>query len=301
MKLGGMQLGLFDWLRPQQAQPPVQNTAEAPPNTQSAANSAPSETSPSIPSQTNYLPVHPQSNRWLEHEGRKFHYHLKRGSRRTIGLQVGSDGLVVSAPRWALVGDIARVVAERAAWAVEKLREARERDEAHMRQKIVWANGVCLPYLGRQIKVVLDPQTRAEGLSHPELVGEMPTLKLRLMPDANEVQIREKVQAWLAKQAKELFAQRLDHYAPRLAVAWKRLRLSQARTRWGSANSQGTICLNWRLIHHALPVIDYVIVHELSHLRVMNHSTAFWDTVASVMPDYKQSMQVLKKETLPPW
>jgi predicted metal-dependent hydrolase len=293
MRLGDLQLGLFDWLLPapsahratRQESQPIQ------PNGSARTHEEP----------VHYQPVHPQANRWIEHEGRRLHFYLRRGKRRTIGLQVGSDGLTVAAPRWALAGDVTQAVVERAAWAVEKLREVRERDELHHRQSIQWADGVSIPYLGQMLTVQLDPTVRSEGLERHALEGGQPVLRVRLVADANATQIREKVQAWLVKQAKELFAQRLDEYAPRLGVQWRRLRLSQARTRWGSANAQGTICLNWRLIHHALPVIDYVVVHELSHLREMNHSSAFWDTVASVMPDYKHNMRVLKKETLPPW
>ena len=64
--------------------------------------------------------------------------------------------------------------------------------------------------------------------------------------------------------------------------------LSNAGTRWGTAHSDGLIRLNWRLIHFRLPVIDYVVAHELSHLRVMDHSPRFWDTVGTVVPDYAQ-------------
>lgn len=299
MRIGGLQLGLFDLLMPQSGQP----RQPLPPSEIPAQGPSVSPGPPvAVPQSTDdaYAPVHPQANRSLMHEGRKLHYFLRRSHRRSIGLQVGSDGLVVTAPRWALVGDVQQAVAERAAWAVQKLREVREREQAHLRQTIQWANGVCIPYLGQQIRVQLDPTVRSEGC---ESVQEQPMtiLRIRLMPDARSTQIREKVQAWLVARAHEHFAERLDHFAPRLGVSWKRLRLSQARTRWGSANTQGTICLNWRLIHLAPSVIDYVVVHELSHLRVMNHSPAFWDTVASVMPDYAQSLKVLRKETLPPW
>jgi predicted metal-dependent hydrolase len=116
---------------------------------------------------------------------------------------------------------------------------------------------------------------------------------------ADASQIRDLVQSWLQRQALELFKQRCQHYAPRLGVTVKRLALSNATTRWGSATSQGHIRLNWRLIHHALPTIDYVVVHELAHLREMNHSPAFWDVVRSVIPDLDQHRGTLKDETLP--
>ena len=80
---------------------------------------------------------------------------------------------------------------------------------------------------------------------------------------------------------------------PAEAAAHRQL-LEQARTRWGSANSRGHIALNWRLIHLAPELIDYVVVHELSHLRHMNHSPAFWATVASILPDHAQRRLALR-------
>jgi len=79
------------------------------------------------------------------------------------------------------------------------------------------------------------------------------------------------------------------------------LRLSNAGTRWGSAKSDGSIRLNWRLIHFRPSVIDYVVAHELSHLRVMDHGPRFWDTVRSVVPDYATLRGQLKDDAVPLW
>ena len=103
------------------------------------------------------------------------------------------------------------------------------------------------------------------------------------------------------RQAKRVFTERLQHFAPLLGVQWKKLSLSSASTRWGTASADGSIRLNWRLIHFRMPVIDYVVAHELSHLRVMDHSPRFWDTVGTVVPDYAQLRGQLKDESLPTW
>ncbi|MCC2674880.1 MAG: hypothetical protein K0R58_1827, partial [Ramlibacter sp.] len=118
---------------------------------------------------------------------------------------------------------------------------------------------------------------------------------------AQPSQIRDAVQAWLMRQAKRLFAERLDHYAPQLKVQWRKLTLSSAGTLWGTAHSDGSIRLNWRLVHFGLPVIDYVVAHELSHLRVMDHSPRFWETVRTVVPNYSELRSKLKDEAIPAW
>ena len=103
------------------------------------------------------------------------------------------------------------------------------------------------------------------------------------------------------RQARANFEGRLNHFAPVLGVRWKRLTLSQANTRWGSARVDGSIRLNWRLMHFSQAIIDYVVVHELSHLRVMDHSPQFWQTVASVLPDFAQRRQQLKTQPVAHW
>ena len=154
--------------------------------------------------------------------------------------------------------------------------------------------------MGEQVEVVLDAS--APGAVLEADAGNAPRrLRIGLPQQAQTAQVRDAVQAWLMRQAQALFKERLDHYAPLLGVRWRKLALSNAGTRLVTAHSDGTIRLNWRLVHFRLPVIDYVVAHELSHLRVMDHSPRFWDTVASVVPDYQHLRGQLKDEALPSW
>ena len=115
---------------------------------------------------------------------------------------------------------------------------------------------------------------------------------------AAPAQLRDTVQSWLQRQARRVFEERCAEFAQRLGVQVRRLSLSSASTRWGSARADGSIRLNWRLVHFAVPVIDYVVVHELSHLRHMDHSPKFWDVVASVLPDHAERRKALKRVAL---
>jgi predicted metal-dependent hydrolase len=124
-------------------------------------------------------------------------------------------------------------------------------------------------------------------------------LRIGLSQQASAAQLREAVQAWLQRQARRVFEERCAHFAPRIGVRVKRLSLSSAATRWGSASTEGAIWLHWRLIHFTLPVIDYVVAHELAHLREMNHSRAFWDVVRSVVPDYMSARRTLDDLPVP--
>ena len=246
--------------------------------------------------------VHPRASRRIQLGTTDVAYAFRRGKRRTIGMAIGPDGLEVSAPRWVTLGEVESALHEKADWIARKLVEMQERQQQLGAARIVWADGVVLPYLGDQLKVVLDStRTLKMKSAQFEPASPMHTLRLGLPLNAEPPQIRDAVQAWLMRQAKTLFIERLDHYAPQLGVQWQRVSLSSAATRWGSASANGSIRLNWRLVHHKRDVIDYVVAHELSHLRVMDHSPRFWETVQSVMPDYAQRRRILKDEPLPPW
>jgi predicted metal-dependent hydrolase len=250
--------------------------------------------------------AHPRASRRIALATCDVAYAFRRAKRRTIGMVIGPDGLEVSAPRWVTVGEIESTLHEKADWIVRKLVEMQEHQRRLGEARIQWCDGVVLRYLGASLQVVLDSSAalKKNSAQLETLESESPAsfvLRIGLPITASPEQIRDATQAWLMRRAKELFAERLDYFAPRLGVAWKRLSLSSASTRWGTASADGAIRLNWRLIHHKLDVIDYVVAHELSHLKVMDHSPQFWDTVKSVMPDYPERRRVLRDEPLAPW
>ncbi len=233
--------------------------------------------------------THPAANRQAMLQGVRVAFRLERSRRRTIGFLVGPDGLVVRSPSWVPLREVDAAVQEKAAWIVAKLQQARQRQTEQFQKAIEWAHGAAVPFLGRTVQLcVLERGTRSDAL--PE-----DTLPVSLPPGATTTQVREAAESWLKKQARALFEQRLHHFAPLLGVRWQKMSLSSASTRWGSARSDGHIRLNWRLIHLPISQIDYVVVHELAHLREMNHSPRFWETVGEVMPDYAQRRQALRQ------
>jgi predicted metal-dependent hydrolase len=98
--------------------------------------------------------------------------------------------------------------------------------------------------------------------------------------------------------ALEKFKARIAHYAPLLQVAPKSVAVRNYKSRWGTCKSTGDLIFNWRLILASDEIFDYVVVHELSHLKQFNHSPAFWNTVGSVFPHYKKVRKELKLASL---
>ena len=229
-------------------------------------------------------------------------YELRRARRRSIGFVVGVEGLSVSAPRWVGVGEVEAALREKAAWILRKLHEQRERSQRLAAARVDWRDGSTIPFLGETVILVLDPRATGAVLHTAEdTLPGVPrlTLHLGLPQGAAPEQIRDTVQSWLQRQARRIFEERCAWFAGRLGVRMKRLTLSSASTRWGSASADGSIRLNWRLVHFGRPVIDYVVTHELAHLREMNHSAAFWEVVRQALPEFEAARGALRHEVLP--
>ena len=274
---------------------PPTRISQAPPATDSIVNGS----APALELRQALPPAafsHPQANRHIVLGDAQVAYAFRRGRRRTIGLTVGAEGLSVSAPRWTPLAEVEALLRQKSRWVLDKLMQAREHSQAQTLVRIDWREGAPVPYLGQPLTLRLDPRQR-HGSAGAVLEGS--TLWLGLPQDAAAERLRDTAQAWLIGQARRLFTARLDHYAPQLAVRWQRLTLTAARTRWGSASADGSIRLNWRLIHLSEALIDYVVVHELAHLREMNHSARFWEHVGEVLPDYAQRRGTLKAERVP--
>jgi predicted metal-dependent hydrolase len=237
-------------------------------------------------------------------------YALRRARRRTIGFVIGPDGLTVSVPRWVGLAEVEAALRAKAPWILRKLHEQGERARRTEAARIEWRDGARVPFLGTPVTLLLDPLTTGAVLRTAEAPGTPataflpdasagPTLHLGLPRDAAPAQIRDAVQSWLQRQARRLFEERCALFAPRLGVQVRRLALTSASTRWGSASSNGSVRLNWRLVHFALPVIDYVVTHELAHLREMHHGPAFWDVVREALPEFETARRRLRQETVP--
>jgi predicted metal-dependent hydrolase len=225
-------------------------------------------------------------------------YVLLRSKRRSIGFVIDDDGLRVTAPRWVGLAEIEQAIRDKQRWIFTKLAERRERSARRLQPQMQWRDGASLPFLGGELTLRL--HAAQHGALHYDSAAR--ELCVSLPPDANQQQLKDRVQGWLQAQASEIFAARLPLYAEKLEVSYRSFALSSATTQWGSCSADGRIRLNWRLIHFSLPLIDYVIAHELSHLREMNHSPRFWATVQSIFPEFAAAKKALREgapHTLP--
>jgi hypothetical protein len=208
-------------------------------------------------------------------------YHLKQGRRRRLTMTIDERGLSVGAPLRATLAEIEAFVGSHAAWVIKKLAEYAG---SHARRHLAVRDGTLIPLLGEEIAVRIVPGANRIHWQNKVLV-------LAVRDDADYDALARRA---LQRRALGLFAERLAIYAERMGRPVPGLALSSARTRWGSCSAKSGIRINWRLIHLPLPLIDYVIVHELAHLVEMNHSRHFWKVVESIYPDCHNARRELK-------
>lgn len=228
-----------------------------------------------------------KETRVIQLGGQVLSYTLVRRKRRTIGFKVDFDGLTVSSPPREPYTYLDQLISERARWISEKLREM----EARRLPERKWKNGERLPLLGDELDLYLyRTYTRSEPMHHAGriYVG---------VPDTHDAPtVQTHVANWYRGQAERHFQERVNLLAPKLGVAVPRLKLSNARTTWGMCLPSGEIRLSWRLIKAPPAQIDYVVAHELAHLKHMNHSRAFWTTVAQLYPEYQRERKALERD-----
>lgn len=218
--------------------------------------------------------------------GKNIPYTLKRsGLRRSIGLRIDDRGLTVSVPLRASEKWLHSVLQDKAHWVVEKLGNW----QTHKPVETRWADGEAVSYLGEALMLRVVPGLFAAPPSRHR--GE---LWVFVANGSGEAQIEQIVAQWYRQEAERLFAERVAHYAALLKVVPHRVGLSAAKTQWGCCTARGTVRLNERLIRLPLRLVDYVVAHELAHLREMNHSAAFWEVVESVCPDYAKLRRELR-------
>lgn len=211
-------------------------------------------------------------------------YLLKRSRRRSVGLHVDAQGLTVQAPMRASQKWLDTILREKAGWVIAKLRQM----QASALPELVWQDGVTLQFLGEELRLtLLNGVAQAPFLCDGELVVGM-------SPERESARLQKKVIDWYRCQAMLCFSDRLAVYADKLGLAVPVMKLSNATTRWGSCNVRGELRLSWRLIKAPLAQIDYVVAHELAHLRHLDHSAAFWRVVDFLYPDYQSAQKALR-------
>ncbi len=208
-----------------------------------------------------------------------------RSKRRSLGLEITLDArLIIRAPRFTSLRRIYKTIGEKKNW-IEKKQELMKRRKKGMRKK-KFISGEEFLYLGKKYPLLVAEKGTSfnitKGFFH--------------IPKSHQKKAREIFKKWYRQQATCQIPRRVKHYANLAGLKPKQIKITSAKKRWGSCGARGNLCFAWRLVMAPLKVVDYVVVHELSHLKESNHSKKFWRQVEETLPDYKEQEKWLKEE-----
>jgi len=206
--------------------------------------------------------------------------------RRTISLHIKEEGKIViyapyRTPKW----EIEKFIREKQPWISEKVLEKEKRIKEAER---TFLPGEKFLYLGEWYPL---------EMQKPDSPG--PPLKLAfgkfILNEDHVAEARDLFCNWYKREAKEKITERVDYYSHRFQLVPEKIRITSAKFRWGSCSRDNRLSFSWRIIMGSLSVIDYVLIHELVHIREKNHSRNFWNYLASVFPDYRQHRHWLRE------
>lgn len=209
---------------------------------------------------------------------------IVRSRRRTLALIVTQDArLVVRAPLYTPLGYIQRFVDKKSSWIDRKMREVTARVPSQLSRG--FSEGEKFPYLGRDYTLcIVDDAGSAFSFDDSFRISR-----------SHHQNAKELFAKWYKSRAISDIGQRLDRYSASLGIKYDKFNISSARTKWGSCARRSDLRFNWRLVMAPDHVIDYVVVHELAHIEIKNHSKRFWQRVAELFPGYIESRRWLKE------
>lgn len=225
-------------------------------------------------------------------------YSIRESKRaRYVNFRIDAEnGLQVILPAGARVHNLEDLLRQRQSWILRHLRRAEKAQEQKGSRQFV--SGEKLPFLGEdyELDIILTARAKQTSVARQAKFIRV-RLRSGLSPDAQAKEVRRALEGWYRQQAQEYIPRRAAELAQAYGFQYKQLTIRGQRTRWGSCSSGGGLNFNWRLMMTPTAAIDYVIIHELCHLRELNHSAAFWALVEQYCPNYKYWVRWLKQNS----
>jgi predicted metal-dependent hydrolase len=221
-------------------------------------------------------------------------YRIRRTSRaKTVSIAiVPEEGLVVTAPERATTQRLDELVRQKGAWVLQRLKRRSDLPPPLPVREFV--SGETFKYLGRQyrLKVRVAGEGEPVGLHGAHLILTLP----RGASEALRASlVRSALVGWYRARAQDYLPRRASQWTPKLGLKSPRILVSEPEKRWGSASKDGSLRINWRVMQAPVTLVDYVLVHELTHLIHEDHSREFWATVGRVLPDYEDRKKRLRE------
>lgn len=221
--------------------------------------------------------------------GQPVSYTLKRSFRaRHLRLEVRPGiGLVVVVPKSYKLGDVPEVLRRRARWILQKLAEVSQLRDASKVGPLETNDRI--PYLGGELILTVQKTDVAKGSV------KLDENRLTVQLGKSDGSVAASIEKWFREEAARVLKQRADGLSGRIGMRYRRIVIRGQKTRWASCSTSGTLSLNWRLMMMPPSVVDYVLIHELAHLKEMNHSKRFWRLVAEHCSGWIEHKKWLRK------
>ncbi|WP_051235479.1 M48 family metallopeptidase [Marinimicrobium agarilyticum] len=217
-------------------------------------------------------------------------YRIKRSARRrTVSLEIRDAQLLVRAPVGVSERDLERFVRQKSLWIDRKI--SAQRALLARVPEYRYVSGTCLPFMGEELTLAV-----AEGAAgRVERLGSVLSVATsRRSRRPAEEQARALVEGWYRAQSRERLTEKTRALSRRMGLECTAVTIRRTKSKWGHCTSRGEIQYNWQILLAPEPVVDYLVAHEVCHLRHHNHSRAFWHLVEQVCPDYRRQRDWLK-------
>ncbi len=232
-------------------------------------------------------------------KGTAYSYELVKSRRKSIAIQIKPEGAIsVKAPLWVSIRDIEGYVYQKENWIVETLHRVEEIQSQIKEREFI--TGDSLLFMGKEyILEVKEEKDRKR--SNVKITPDRIVLTVALHSDS--AVRKTALEHWYREQARTLLTIKAEQFSAMLNVKYADIRIKDQKSRWGSCSAKGNLNFNWHIISAPEAIADYLVIHELCHLRYMNHSPEFWNCVASLCPDYKTARKWLREKgaTLKNW
>lgn len=221
---------------------------------------------------------------------RSIFYELIRSKRKTVRLRLmNQDLLEINAPLKISIDDLEKIIRQKENWLNKRIESLKELPTKT--SKRFYQQGEEFLYQGRQVELRLHIKSQWKSY---QVFEESGTLSV-WGPNSEPVEVEKALMEWFRKSAKKIIGTSLEEWSQRLEIPYQKFDIGNGRCLWGSCHQNGTVRINWRAIFISPDILDYLLVHELCHLREMNHSSRFWTEVESILPDYKMRRKRLRE------
>ncbi len=212
---------------------------------------------------------------------------------KRIRFTIDLNGLMVVKPHSARMIDVERALEAKSSWIYKHYLEFQIRKAGEHKRE--WKSGEKVPYKGREYEIrIIKHEGKRITISFNGTGFEI-FINKEIEADESKFLVENVLKLWYKKVARVYLKDRLDYFCKITGMTYNVIRIKEQKTRWGSCSKKGNLNFNWKLIMSPEWVIDYIIVHEVCHLRYLNHSGEFWDMVALYMPGYKKARKWLKE------